>query len=134
MKIKNKILLNFASVFLIVFSIVGVTTYIYTSKKFSTQIEADINKTLDIKSQAMSYYVSGLSNEMSLLAEESIMKTGNRENILTFLKEILSSRKDRYDAFFYSELNGDYEQQMVEKEILQIESILRKYSKKEMVL
>lgn len=108
MKIRNKILISFTSVFIIIFTIIGITTYFYTSTKFKNEIQKEIVKTLDIKSEAMSFYIKGLTNEMALLAEEGTLKTGDMETIIPLLSEKLSNRKDRYDNLFYSDLTGEY--------------------------
>ncbi len=108
MKIKNKIVLTYTLIFMVIFSIVGITIYTNVSRTFKSELEGVAKRILNGKTESISYYMDGLINEMTTLSQESIMKTGDEEAINAFLKENLTDRKVRFDNFFYSDLTGKY--------------------------
>ena len=106
MKLKNRIISSFTSIFLIIFLIVGVLIYMDTSKTISNFTSNQTKTELNTNSDAISFYLQGLSNEMVTLSQNSIFENGTKEDIVGFLKNSLNERRDRFSLLFYSDLSG----------------------------
>lgn len=87
MKIKNKIILSFTSLFLMIYIIIGTLTYVNISKSFSKLIDNDVEKNLNTKSEAIAFYFESLTNEMISLAQSPILTSNDNSQILVFLKD-----------------------------------------------
>ena len=49
MKIKNKIILSFTTLFLLIYLVIGFLTYVNTSQSFSKLIDNEVVKTINTK-------------------------------------------------------------------------------------
>lgn len=101
MKIKNKIILSFTTLFLLIYLVIGFLTYVNTSQSFSKLIDNEVVKTINTKSEAISFYIEGLSNEMLLLAEDPSLSTNNYDEIALCMKKKLETRKTRIADLFF---------------------------------
>lgn len=108
MKIKNKIILSFTSLFLLIYLVIGFLTYVNTSQSFSKLIDNEVVKTINTKSEAISFYIEGLSNEMLLLAEDPSLSTNNYDEIALCMKKKLETRKTRIADLFFSDIEGKF--------------------------
>ncbi len=63
MKIKNKIIISFTGIFFLIFLSVGIVIYKNISKSIEKLTTAEVKKTLDVNSKALSFYIQGLINE-----------------------------------------------------------------------
>lgn len=108
MKIKNKIILSFTSLFLLIYLVIGFLTYVNTSQSFSKLIDNEVVKTINTKSEAISFYIEGLSNEMLLLAEDPSLSTNNYDEISLCMKKKLETRKTRIADLFFSDIEGKF--------------------------
>ena len=106
MKIKNKIILSFTTLFLLIYLVIGFLTYVNTSQSFSKLIDNEVVKTINTKSEAISFYIEGLSNEMLLLAEDPSLSTNNYDEIALCMKKKLETRKTRIADLFFSDIEG----------------------------
>lgn len=106
MKIKNKIVINFVGAFFLIFLLIGTLIYRNTLISFSSIIDKEVETTLTIKSEAISFYMNGLITEMKASAEDNELKTNNEELIIKFLRDKYKSKKDRYDSLFFTTLDG----------------------------
>ena len=106
MKIKNKIVINFVGAFFLIFLLIGTLIYRNTLTSFSSIIDKEVETTLAIKSEAISFYMNGLITEMKVLAEDNELKINNEEIIIKFLRDKYKNRKDRYDSLFFTALDG----------------------------
>lgn len=107
MKIKNKIILSFTSLFLIIYIIIGTLTYVNISKSFSKLIDNDVEKNLNTKSEAIAFYFESLTNEMISLAQNPILTSNNNYEIISFLKGKTEEKKGRIEKLFYSNIEGN---------------------------
>lgn len=108
MKIKNKIILSFTTLFLLIYLVIGFLTYVNTSQSFSKLIDNEVVKTINTKSEAISFYIEGLSNEMLLLAEDPSLSTNNYDEIALCMKKKLETRKTRIADLFFSDIEGKF--------------------------
>ena len=108
MKIKNKIILSFTTLFLLIYLVIGFLTYVNTSQSFSKLIDNEVVKTINTKSEAISFYIEGLSNEMLLLAEDPSLSTNNYDEIALCMKKKLETRKTRIADLFFSVIEGKF--------------------------
>ena len=106
MKIKNKIVINFVGAFFLIFLLIGILIYRNTSTSFSKIIDKEVETTLTIKAEAISFYMNGLINEMKVSAEDNELKTKNEDIIIKFLEDKYKNKKDRYDSLFFTTLDG----------------------------
>ena len=107
MKIKNKIILSFTSLFLLIYTIIGALTYINISKSFSKLIDNDVEKNLNTKSEAIAFYFESLTNEMISLAQSPILTSNDNSQILVFLKKKTEEKNGRIEKLFYSNIEGE---------------------------
>lgn len=108
MKIKNKIIINFTFLFIAIYIAIGVLTYFNILKSFSVIIDKDVEKTINSKSESISFYIEGLANEMLLLAENPSLSSNNEEEIKNVMNKNLESRKSRISNLFFSDLEGNF--------------------------
>lgn len=108
MKIKNKIILNFTVLFILIYSVIGFFTYFNISKSFSKIIDKDVEKTINSKSESISFYIEGLVNEFLLIAEDPALLSNNNDEIKNTMKKRLESRKIRIIDLFFSDIEGKY--------------------------
>lgn len=57
---------------------------------------------------AISRYIEGIGREMKTEAERNLMKTMDKAKIVEDLKKQIETRKDTYDIFFISDIEGNY--------------------------
>lgn len=108
MRIKNRISLTYTFLFAAIFLIVGSIIYLNVSKNYKEVSEKNANVILNGKTEAISFYMQGLTNEMTALSENTIMSSGDANKINEFLKLSLAKKKERYDNLFFSDLSGQY--------------------------
>lgn len=106
MKIKNKIVINFGAVFFVIFLIIGTLIYRNTFESFSKIIDKEIETTLNIKSEAISFYINGLTDELSALSQDNDLKSQDEEIITNFLKEKFNLRKGKFESLFFTSMDG----------------------------
>lgn len=106
MKIKNKIVINFGAVFFVIFLIIGTLIYRNTFESFSKIIDKEIETTLNIKSEAVSFYINGLTDELSALSQDNDLKSQDEEIITNFLKEKFNLRKGKFESLFFTSMDG----------------------------
>ena len=106
MKIKNVITSIYISVFTVLFIISGFIIYNQVSKTVRLQLESTQEKILEGKTEAISFYMQGLVNEMTALSREEIMQTSDKELIAKHLNKRLNEVGERYSNLFYSDLEG----------------------------
>ena len=71
-------------------------------------IDNEVVKTINTKSEAISFYIEGLSNEMLLLAEDPSLSTNNYDEIALCMKKKLETRKTRIADLFFSDIEGKF--------------------------
>lgn len=106
MKLKNKIILSFTGVFFGIYLVVGILIYKNTSNSILKITNEEISKTLNTNSDVISFYIQGLANEMTALSENPVFETGNKDEIMQFLKNNLNTKKERFSLLFFSDLQG----------------------------
>lgn len=106
MKIKNKLVLSFTGVFFFIFLFVGTMIYLNTSKSLDMLTKEESSKILDSNSEAISFYLQGLANEMVTISENNIFEVGSPEEIIAFLKKEQESKKERFSLLYFSDLSG----------------------------
>ena len=106
MKIKNKIVINFGAVFFVIFLIIGTLIYRNTFESFSKIIDKEIETTLNIKSESISFYINGLTDELSALSQDNDLKSQDEEIITNFLKEKFNLRKGKFESLFFTSMDG----------------------------
>lgn len=106
MKIKNVITSIYISVFTVLFIISGFIIYNQVSKTVRLQLESTQEKILEGKTEAISFYMQGLVNEMTALSKEEIMQSSDKELIAKHLNKRLNEVGERYSNLFYSDLEG----------------------------
>ncbi len=106
MKIKNKLVLSFTGVFFFIFLFVGTMIYLNTSKSLDMLTKEESSKFLDSNSEAISFYLQGLANEMVTISENNIFEVGSPEEIIAFLKKEQESKKERFSLLYFSDLSG----------------------------
>lgn len=109
MKIKNRISITYTLLFALIFLIVGSIIYLNVSKNYKEESENNANVILNGKTEAISYYMQGLINEMITLSENEGVSSGDIEKTNELLKVTLSKKKERYDNLFFSDLSGKYQ-------------------------
>lgn len=108
MKIKNKIFISFSSAISILLVILGVIIYMSISNIMVDNIQKLSLEIAESRAGAISRYIEGIGREMKTEAERNLMKTMDKAKIVEDLKKQIETRKDTYDIFFISDIEGNY--------------------------
>lgn len=106
MKIKNKIVLSFTSLFITIFIIIGALIYFNNLKYFSKIIDKQIEQTLLTKEKDISQFISSTIYEMTEISKNKALSSENEEDISQFLSDNLRERKNIYESLFFVENDG----------------------------
>ncbi|MBN1468970.1 MAG: Cache 3/Cache 2 fusion domain-containing protein [Fusobacteriaceae bacterium] len=106
MKIKNAITAIYISLFTILFIITGGIIYFQVTKVVKSELEESQEKILEGKTEAISFYMKGLINEMTAISENKILQSGNRDEIVEFLAKNVKEKNERYDNLTFLSLDG----------------------------
>lgn len=87
MRLKNKITLSFSSVFLLVLIFIGFFIYKDTRKTTMKLIDNEVEEALTSNSKALSFYLDGLVNEMTVISENPIFQSGDEEAMKQYLAD-----------------------------------------------
>ncbi|MBP6713270.1 MAG: hypothetical protein KBE03_07690 [Leptotrichiaceae bacterium] len=98
MKIKNKIIISFTGIFFLIFLSVGIVIYKNISKSIEKLTTAEVKKTLDVNSKALSFYIQGLINEQKELSKEAVFQEKDKTIITNFLRERIKDKKERFST------------------------------------
>lgn len=106
MRLKNKITLSFSSVFLLVLIFIGFFIYKDTRKTTMKLIDNEVEEALTSNSKALSFYLDGLVNEMTVISENPIFQSGDEEAMKQYLADEQKLKSQRFSLLFFSNLEG----------------------------
>ncbi|MBN1469329.1 MAG: methyl-accepting chemotaxis protein [Fusobacteriaceae bacterium] len=106
MRLKNKITLSFSSIFLLVLIFIGLFIYKDTRKTTMKLIDNEVEEALTSNSKALSFYLDGLVNEMTVISENPIFQSGDEEAMKQYLTDEQKLKSQRFSLLFFSNLEG----------------------------
>jgi len=85
---------------------VGIVIYKNISKSIEKLTTAEVKKTLDVNSKALSFYIQGLINEQKELSKEAVFQEKDKTIITNFLRERIKDKKERFSTLYFSDISG----------------------------
>ena len=108
MKIKNKIFISFSTAVSGLMILMGLILYFDIKKSVTNDVKNSASAIADARAEAITRYVEGIKREMKTEAERNLMKTMDKKKIVEDLLVQLETRKDTYDSFYVSDMDGKY--------------------------
>lgn len=107
MKIKNKIIISFTTLFVAIFLIIGSFIYFNNLKYFSKVIDKQVEQTLITKEKDIFNFIDSITFEMTELSKSKVLVSKDENLITQFLNENLQERKRIYESLFYTDISGE---------------------------